>query len=107
MLKEFEKLWKELERLESGLLNENAALRNEIAQIKQLVKPVDNEVARLQALLSEKQLEEARLETEEAASKEAAANYQRKIELIGEEEDAKVNRIMDDIKQSGDKALRD
>lgn len=80
-------------------------MQKDIDQIKQLLKPVMNEDKRLEALMSDESVaadlagkQIVRPTTPEEDSlreKQEAAAHAKKLELIGEEEDAKVKKVQE------------
>lgn len=108
----------EKEEVENKEVNEqHRELQRDIEQIKQLIKPVMNEDARIEALLADEAVKAdimgraiMRPETPEAdADREAqaAAAHKKKLELISEEEDQKVQKLVDQVKSTVSKTLSD
>lgn len=86
------------EESESKEINDQSSkLKKDIDQIKQLIKPVENEDARLEALLADEKVRKDLFGREimKPPTAEPEERGQSKVlELIAEEEDAKVNHLM-------------
>ncbi|CDW71824.1 gcc2 and gcc3 domain-containing protein [Stylonychia lemnae] len=104
---------KEREQKFNEQLNDKSKnLGNQIEQIKQLLKPVVNEDLRIQALLDSEDivrpLERSTDVTQDYRSNQSqAAPFQKQIELVAEEEDQKINNLLEDMKKQADRQNKD
>jgi len=108
---EIERQRAQREQTESKQINDQSAkLKRDIDQIKQLIKPVENEDARMEALLADNKARKdlfGREIVRPASEEELPSGQSKALELIAEEEDAKVKRLVDEIAAVNEKTLRD